>query len=122
MRLVRNERKGQMRRILERKRAELEAWLQTLPQYADLGPDEERMSGYQEKKYHEALAQLKLLDELLGGPCWHETKTQVAGGYWQCKSCKGLWDHFPSDKEEPQFKNLDEVMVDLKSKIKEQTA
>jgi len=109
-----------MKRILERKRRELEEWLKTLPQYADLGPDTDRMSGGQEKKYRETLAILKFLDELLGGPCWHEVKEKVSEGYWRCTACGGMWDHFSSAKEEPQFTTHEQVGKDLQRKLEAQ--
>ena len=109
-----------MKEILKRKRQELRAWLATLPQYADLGPDTDKIDG-QMPRYREVLAQLKLIAELLEDECWHEGVRRLECGFWKCDKCGGYWRNRPDGGDvlcaESKRLTREQVVAEVEAKI-----
>ena len=96
------------------KRAEIRADIKKLPHYIDW-PDKDEMSGGQREWYDIARGQLKLIAEMLGDECWHESE-QVEGGFWKCTKCGGYWRHRPEEFRESEF-TREQVIAEVTSKI-----
>ena len=99
---------------LKRKRAEIRADIKKLPHYIDY-PDKGEMSGSQVEWYDIARGELKLIAEMLGDECWHESE-QVEGGFWKCTKCGGYWRHLPEEFREPEL-TREQVIAEVTSGI-----
>ena len=104
-----------MRAILLQKRKEIRADMKKLPQYCDMGPDTDEMSGGQREWYTMARGQLKLIAEILGDECWHETEI-LEGGFHRCVKCGGYWRHRPCDTQAEEL-TREQVIAEVTSRI-----